>query len=69
MSVISDDIIRELIKAGVVPDLPLMRVVIDFRYNKPVTIYYESLAEEETVDLCIENLMQNKKDLDIRKVE
>jgi hypothetical protein len=50
MCVISDDIIRELIDKGLVPDLPLRRVVIDFKHEEAVVIYYECFGERKTQD-------------------
>lgn len=57
-----------LIKAGIVPDIPLKRIVLDIQMDSPVTIYYEALVDKETLDLCLEELLKHKDGLTVKKV-
>lgn len=65
----SNDIINGLVEAKVIPDLPLLRVVIDFKYNEPVKIYYECYGDSKTIDLAIEELIKGKDKVKIIEVE
>lgn len=57
-----------LIKAGIVPDIPLKRIVLDIQIDEVVTVYYEALVDEKTLDLCLEELIKNKDKLKVKNV-
>jgi len=67
MAINSNEFICSLIEAGVMPDLPIIRVVIDFQMEEPVKIFYETHAEKATLDLCLEKLLKGT-DLDVKEV-
>lgn len=56
-----------LIEAGVVPDVKITRIVIDLKMEGPIMVYYETHADGELIDLCLEELIKRKKDLTIKK--
>ena len=60
MAVDGHDFGSKLIKAGVIPYLPITRIVIDIQMEGPVKIFYEVNAEKKTLDLCLEELLKNE---------
>lgn len=64
------DFAKKLIEAGIIPkDLAVQRIAVDIRCDEPVTVYYETFADTITLDVCLETLMANKKELNIKQVE
>lgn len=63
-------IAKKLIEAGIIPkDLAVRRIVIDVQVDEPVSIYYETYADKVALDICVESLMANKKDLNIKQMK
>lgn len=58
----------KLAEAGLIPE-KVRRIVIDINIDSAVTIYYETFASKETVDLIIEELIKRKNNLCIKKIE
>lgn len=59
MKALGFDIGNKLYKAGLLPER-VKRIVIDINLNEIMTIYYETIASQEAIDLTIENLIQHK---------
>lgn len=51
-------------------DLPegTCRIVIDIPLADPVKIYYETIASGKTLDVVIEELMQNKDNIQVKEI-
>ena len=64
----SPEFCQKLVDAGF--ELPEMtrRVVIDIKYDAAVTVYYETLADKKMLDVVIEQLMQNKDGIEVKKI-
>ena len=63
------DFVQGLKEAGF--DLPnkLKRMIIDIRYNRKVTIYYETLASKANLDAVMDVLIKNKDNIEQKDIE
>jgi hypothetical protein len=62
------DLWKQLKDAGVnLPD-EISRIVIDVKANETIKVYYETNASKKMLDVVVENLIQNKDDIEIIEV-
>jgi len=62
------EVLKKLHQAGMLPG-NVSRVVIDINLNKPpVKVFYETSAEKEMMDVCIESIIKNKENFLVKEV-
>lgn len=67
VAIMGTDIGKVLYEAGLIPD-NTRRIVIDIKYDSLVVVYYETLADKETMDITIENLIKHKDKIKIMPI-
>lgn len=60
-------IATKLKEKGLIPDR-VKRIVIDIQIDNCVTIYYETVASENQMDVVIEQLMKNKENIVVKEI-
>lgn len=57
----------KLAEAGIIPE-NTKRIVIDIPCDGVVTIYYETLADKNTMDVVLETLLQHKDEIQVKTI-
>ena len=62
-----NEISKRLVEAGLIPH-HTRRIVIDIQSKCCVMVYYETFADNKTIDLVLEELIKHPKQLQVKPV-